>query len=480
MQALSAEAATRRTDRAGHYDDAVEQVVAEYLDRSYYTSTYADIREHGIDPVEHFCRQGWQERRNPAAWFDTAYYLDTNADVAQSGINPFWHYLVEGRAEDRRPHRPGGFRRDIIDRAVDPDTRTRDWARPEPTGVLARTRLERILRAAIETAKGVVLSFSHDCYVRVTGGIQLFIADEQARYARQGMAYIHLSPFAPLLRLADAASGPCLLNLVIDGREVGVTSAADLEAALLRSPRRPEERRLFLVHCLLGHSVPDLIALRAALASEANVFWVHDYSSICLGYTLLRNDVAYCHAPPPDSITCRVCVYGTQRPAHLADVRTLFEAVPFQVVAPSQAALAIWREHSDLPHVSSMAHEHCGLVPSDEEAAPRDVDAAGARRLHRLRPGTQGLAALGGAGVARPAPRRLRVRPSRQPRDRAVQRGAAALRGADLGRSAGRDGRRGARPGHRLGARAVDLAGDVLLRHLRSDGRGRRRGLHAG
>ncbi len=375
LDALSSEYATQRADLAGQYTDVVERVVAEHLDRSYYTSAYADVRDHGIDPVEHFCRLGWQERRNPAVWFDTGYYLQANTDIEQSGVNPFWHYLVEGRAEGRKPHRPGGFRRDIIERAVDPDARTKDWSRPEPTGVLTRTRLERILRAAVDSARGLVLSFSHDCYVRVTGGIQLFIADEQARYARQGLAYVHLSPFVPLLRLADAVSGPCLLNLVIDGREVGITNAADLEAALLRSPRRPEERRLFLVHCLLGHHLPDLIALQTAMASAANVFWVHDYSSICIGYTLLRNDVAYCHAPPPDSITCRVCVYGARRPHHLAQIRSFFEAVPFHVVAPSQAALAVWREHSDLPYVSAVAHEHCGLVPSDEPIPLRSLDA---------------------------------------------------------------------------------------------------------
>ena len=372
LQALEAEFAGQRADRSARYTDPVERIVAENLDTAYYLAHYADVRDAGIDPVEHFCRQGWAELRNPATWFDTEFYLRTNPDIAASGTNPFWHYLVEGRKEGRTPHRPGGYLRDIIEHAVDPVSRTKDWLRPEPTGLLTRSRVDRILRAALGSASGLVISLSHDCYVRVTGGIQLFIADEQARYARQGMVYMHLSPFVPLLRMADPEETGCLVNLVIDGRYVGVTSYTDLTAALQRIPRRPDEKRLFLVHCLLGHHLPDMIGLQRASDSSSNVFWVHDYSSICLGYTLLRNDIAYCHAPPPESMACRVCVYGESRIPHLTDMRALFEAVPFHVVAPSQAALAIWLEHSGLPHVSAVAHEHCGIVASDEAPPQRD------------------------------------------------------------------------------------------------------------
>ena len=329
------------------------------------------------------------EGRNPAAWFDTAYYLRANPDIAASRINPFWHYLVEGRREGRSPTRPGGYRRDIIEQAVDPDTRTAGYTRPEPIGLLTRTRMERLLRSAWQAANGLVLSASHDCYVRVTGGIQLFIADEQMRFARQGLLYLHISPFVPLLRLADPASSGTLVNVVIDGRFVGISSYADLTAAVSGLERRKKERRLFLVHCLLGHHLPDLIALQQAARSNKNVFWVHDYSSICLGYTLLRNDVTYCHAPPPDSMACRVCVYGERRPEHLAQMAALFDAVPFHVVAPSQAALSIWLEHSGLPHLSASAHEHCDLLPAGEpppereEGQPVRVAFIGYARAHK-------------------------------------------------------------------------------------------------
>ena len=116
-------------------------------------------------------------------------------------------------------------------------------------------------------------------------------------------------------------------------------------------------------------------------------------------------------------MACRVCVYGTDRPAPSGPNARVVRgrAVPRRrPVAGSAGQCGC--EHSDLPHVSAVAHEHCGLIPSDEPAPAAAARATGPCGLHRLRPGPQGLAALDGAGVAHQAPGRLRVHPSRQPR----------------------------------------------------------------
>ena len=343
------------------YDDPVEQLVAGQMDGGFYLGMYDDIRRAGIDPVRHYCAHGWTEGRDPAAWFSTRYYLATNPDVAGHGLNPFWHYLNFGRSEGRNPSRPGGVLRQTIEDAVDPDVITDAYAPPEITARLTRVRLAALLRPALEATAGLVLSAGHDRYIRVTGGIQLFIANEQAKFARQNLAYLNVSPSRPLLRLADPQTAGLALTLILDGCFLGVASATDLAAVLRRIPPRPGEQRLFVVHCLLGHSMADLAALhRASLAARA-VFWVHDYSSICVGYTLLRNDAAFCHAPPLGSMACRVCVYGNRREGHAGQVRALFEAIPFEVAAPSETALTIWLAHAALPYMVARAHPHCTL-----------------------------------------------------------------------------------------------------------------------
>jgi predicted HAD superfamily hydrolase len=74
------------------------------FDAAYYLLSYPDCRLADVDPLWHFVRYGWRERRNPSSDFDTEYYLKTNPDVQQSGLNPLVHYLKYGQEEGRSPH----------------------------------------------------------------------------------------------------------------------------------------------------------------------------------------------------------------------------------------------------------------------------------------------------------------------------------------------------------------------------------------
>jgi len=133
------------------------------------------------------------------------------------------------------------------------------------------------------------------------------------------------------------------------------------------------------VHCLLGHQVDPLIVLHFALRPASAVFWVNDYEAVCVGYNLLRNEVAFCGGPPPGSPACRICVYGESRPDHLAQLGRLFAAIPFHVVAPSHAALAVWKASARLQHVSVQVHEYAqvrvtavrnGLIGATQRGTP--------------------------------------------------------------------------------------------------------------
>ena len=116
-----------------------------------------------------------------------------NEDVRDAGVNPFWHYFISGRGEGRLPCRPGGYQRQLIDAAIEPAKRPV----PAPIGgekVLVSAVLARKLGASVKGKKGFVVSLSHDCYIRVIGGTQIFIADEQAKFNALGYAYVHISP----------------------------------------------------------------------------------------------------------------------------------------------------------------------------------------------------------------------------------------------------------------------------------------------
>lgn len=71
------------------------------FDREYYLVQNPDVSISGIDPETHFNTVGFNEGRNPNAFFDVSYYLSQNPDVAAAGVNPFNHFVQNGADEGR-------------------------------------------------------------------------------------------------------------------------------------------------------------------------------------------------------------------------------------------------------------------------------------------------------------------------------------------------------------------------------------------
>ncbi len=75
------------------------------FDANWYLTEYPEVKETGLDPLEHFAKLGLKEKRSPGPDFDTEWYLQNYPDVAQSGVNPLEHYILFGRKELRLPKR---------------------------------------------------------------------------------------------------------------------------------------------------------------------------------------------------------------------------------------------------------------------------------------------------------------------------------------------------------------------------------------
>lgn len=67
----------------------------------WYLQTYPEVAAGNWDPLLHYIRYGWRERRQPGPWFDAEYYRQCYPDVAAMDVNPLWHYLVFGAIEGR-------------------------------------------------------------------------------------------------------------------------------------------------------------------------------------------------------------------------------------------------------------------------------------------------------------------------------------------------------------------------------------------
>ncbi len=339
------------------------ELIAPEFDAAHYLANNEDVRLSDMNPLEHFMLHGAVELRNPNAWFDTGFYVRNNSDVVDAEVNPFLHYLAHGKAEGRRPGPHRQAERATLARAVPASAR---WFGTQPTDPprLDFDTLRGTIATRLADRAGVTLSISHDRYTESVGGVQILVADEQAAFNRQNETYLHLAPAAARLMLAPAGETPFLLHLTIDGGTIGLTTYEDMAQALAELAAEMPRIRRFVVHCLFGHQVDPMIALHAALCPTAAVFWANDYEAICVGFNLLRNDVAFCGGPPPGSMACRICVYGEDRDTHLAQIGRLFAAVPFHVVAPSPAALAVWNGAARLPHVSAQVHEYVRIRPT--------------------------------------------------------------------------------------------------------------------
>lgn len=63
------------------------------FDADYYLETYTDVREAGIDPLQHYLEHGAAEGRLPNPYFDTRRYQAANM-APEDGTNPLIHYLA--------------------------------------------------------------------------------------------------------------------------------------------------------------------------------------------------------------------------------------------------------------------------------------------------------------------------------------------------------------------------------------------------
>lgn len=73
------------------------EIVADFVDEPYYTITVPGVLEGNLDPVEHFCREGWQELRKPRQDFDVWWYWVNHLDPADDSVNPLVHYALIGK-----------------------------------------------------------------------------------------------------------------------------------------------------------------------------------------------------------------------------------------------------------------------------------------------------------------------------------------------------------------------------------------------
>lgn len=360
------------TDSGGDDFNAERDLIATEFNTQFYLSLYPDITEVGA--LDHFVLTGWREGRDPNPRFSTSNYLEMYPDIRASGINPFYHYLLTGRLEGRSPKQELGYRFDVLRKLQRIDRTVEDYrrhvARVRQTASSKLGKLVGLLTRSMGTA--CYITVSHDDFTRNFGGVQLVIMREAEAVSAMGRDHIHLFPSAPL-PVVEMEDPEPKIGVLINGILLGHFKAVDLAEAFKGLKASGLSDCTFAVHSLLGHGVDGVIDVIQAAGGRGGWFWVHDYASICSGFTLLRNDVQFCDAPPIDSTACMVCSYRPLRVEQVQSHDRVFRALDMGVVAPSQSALDVWTSASSFPVREARVHLHAALVQQGAKSkrAPR-------------------------------------------------------------------------------------------------------------
>lgn len=356
------------------YTEQERALVGANFDAAFYRLRNPDLRDLDIDLLDHFLDSGWREGRDPTANFSVADYLDLNHDVADLGINPFLHWLRSGEAENRQTRIDLGFRYRILRGAPSLEARL-EISRPAPQAADPVDGLEAVLDRLDRPS--LYLTVSHDEYVGRVGGVQACLQREAEAVRAAGWSHLHLYPTRPLY-VTDFETSDPVIGLVADGEPTGAWRASQIAAALgSRVVAGRFARTGFAVHSLLGHNVAAVTLALKAGGARRGFFWLHDQTSLCASYALLRNDVEYCGAPPPDSPACGICIYGRRRQVQMAEHAALFSDFDLTAVAPSRAMLDHWTAKAPYDYAGAQAHPHATLEP----AGPAPAEPGGPLRI---------------------------------------------------------------------------------------------------
>ncbi len=267
----------------------------------------------------------------------------------------------------------------ILDEQLPLETQAVIWKRSDAASPAGNQNFhERLLGYATQYPAGLIVSFTHDNYQNVVGGLQICAQSEEKAFREDGFTYLCLHPYQPLPMLApNCAPETFMFQAIINGVDVGAVSARTLIEALAAASTN-RGRCAFIVHSLLGHSPEILELIAKAMPHAIPIFWIHDMFAICPNYALLRNGISFCGAPSISSNSCNICAFGADRARHQWRVKNLFSAIPFRIISPSEAASEFWGAAVDFEHQDILVAPHISLVEEGNVPAitPRDSSTA--------------------------------------------------------------------------------------------------------
>ena len=239
--------------------------------------------------------------------------------------------------------------------------------RKDPTVLLTADAIQAQIMAGPGGSEGrLVISVSHDNYRQSQGGVQFCIQREETLAAERGSDYLQIHPWHPIPRLAHTNEcADTIVGLVLNGHLIGAAPTSAVITAVGNLTRDGHRQANLVIHHLLGHLPEQISELARATGSSRCILWLHDFFTICPSYTLQRNGLSFCNAPPVTSNACNLCAFGQERVNHQRRMATFFAEVQVDIASPSRVTADLWKSKSGLTPASITEIPHVALDPVD-------------------------------------------------------------------------------------------------------------------
>ena len=271
-------------------------------------------------------------------------------------------------------HFIGEIKRNVLENLKPLDVQVSDWTQPNLSKAISADEAKiRITKLASDNCRRIILSITHDDYIKNTGGVQLCVQIEQELFANAGELYVSIHPAIPMPILSrERRKEDFLFQVIADGQPIGLITGQTL-IVVLRNLKATGFHFDAVIHSLLGHSPEVLCEIMKSSEVHRALFWLHDYFSVCPNHNLLRNSISFCGGPAANSQSCRVCLFGEERPDHLQRIDYFFNSVEFSIASPSQFALDLWERTSSLRFRKKYIVPHCKLTVAHSSESTKRI-----------------------------------------------------------------------------------------------------------
>lgn len=213
--------------------------------------------------------------------------------------------------------------------------------------------------------KKFVLSFSFANYLLGAGGTDKVISEQQMLLVQEDISYVHIAPISTSVKVKDKKHllFKNLYSVVADGEFYALMTQKQIISYLSVLDSQGRFLDSIFIHHLLNFDLEFLSTILNCYSAPI-YFYLHDYYSICVQNSLLKNDKKYCGEDGINEEKCWDCKHFCVALKHHEKMAYFFfkHKKRLSIVSPSEKALDIWLKSYPNLKNQSIVIPHQNLV----------------------------------------------------------------------------------------------------------------------